>query len=453
MVFLLILAVLVSTGIAFLTGSTSIAISLLFFMTLGTAISFWLSTGNTKDSQNLVRIFLAVYSIYALFSVIGYLDFKAINDFFLNPDQVDFYGFGNILSKNENFSQIFQECFVLRIHEENEAAYFIFGSIGFIANKYFDGNSILLQSLHVSFLAMILNLFLYRTILFHTHRAQALNYTLLFAFFSPLIFYSPWILRDVHIALLYAMGIYIMHTRFTIKRLLLFIPLIIITLEFRLEMGLFYFFMPVFYIYFRGKHSHNYKILLPSFIFIGIALLGLVLNFLIDSINSALGSFEGYSNYTEENLGEGLGAMLYELPEGLKQIAIVLFSQITPFPAWGKFLVSDTIYEYVISFIECSGAIFWSCIFLFMCFSFANGKIRKQLSKENIVVLIIVLAFLLGNSSEMNTRRILCIYPLIFILYLNIRQMLPNSKRRHYSYSSVAVYSALSLIYFYIKYS
>ncbi len=244
-----------------------------------------------------------------------------------------------------------------------------------------------------------------------------------------------------------------MHTRFSIKRLLLFIPLIIVTLEFRLEMGLFCFFMPVYYIYFRGKKHKNYKFIFTSLIFIGIAVLGLILNFLMSSISSALGSFEGYSNYTEENLGEGLGAMLYQLPAGVKQLAITLFSQITPFPAWGKFLVSETNYEYVISFVQFCGAIFWSYIFLFMSFSFTNSKVRKKLSKENIVVLIIVLIFLMGNSSEMNTRRILCIYPLIFILYLNIRQMLPNRKRMYYSYSSLALYSALSVVYFFVKYS
>ncbi|MEB8329864.1 hypothetical protein OO009_10905 [Flavobacteriaceae bacterium KMM 6897] len=450
---LLLLAVIVSGGIILITSSTSIAISLLFFITLGTGMSYWLSNGNSKDTKNLLNIFYAVYAIYALFSVVGYLDYVEINDFFLFNDQMPFYEFGDILSENASISQIFQDCFIHRIHEENEAAYFVFGVIGFVANTYFDGNSIFLQSLHISFLAMVLNLFLYKIILFHTNRGEALKYTLLFAFFSPLLFYSPWILRDIHIALLFAIGIYIMHTQFSIKRLLLFIPLIVVTLEFRLEMGLFCFFMPVYYIYFRGKKHRNYKLLVASFIFIGIAVSGLALNFLIRSIDETLGSFEGYSNYTEENLGDGLGAMLYELPAGLKQIAITFFSQITPFPAWGKFLVSETIYEYVIAFVEFCGAVFWSCLFLFMAFSFTSSRVRKNLSKENIVVIIIILAFLLGNSSEMNTRRILCIYPLIFIIYLNIRQMLPKRKRMYYSNSSIALYSALSVIYFFVKYA
>ncbi|MEG3658753.1 hypothetical protein V5097_15190 [Arenibacter palladensis] len=453
MVILLLATILVSAGVVLFTGSTSIAISLLFFLSLGTGISFWISKDIKQDTQNLLKILYAVFSVYVLFSVIGYLDYITINDFFLFVDQTHFYEAGDILSKNASIAQIFHDCFVLRIHEENEAAYFIFGIIGFMSNTYFDDNNILLQSLHISFLAMLLNLFLYKTLIYYTDRTQALRYTLLFAFFSPLFFYSPWILRDVHIAFLYAVGIYLMHTRFTITRLLLFIPLIIITFEFRLEMGLFYLVMPLYYIYFRGKQHKHYKLLFTSLIFIGIGVLGLALNFLITSINETLRSFEGYSNYTEENLGDGLGGMLYKLPMGLKQIAITFFSQITPFPAWGKFLDATTIYEYVIAFAEFCGAIFWSYLFLFMCFSFTNKKVRKNLSKENIAILLIALVFIMGNSSEMNTRRILCIYPLIYIVYINIRQWLPFKKQIAYSNSSIALYSALSVIYFFVKYS
>ncbi|MEH6769286.1 hypothetical protein [Maribacter arcticus] len=453
MILLLMFAVLVSAGIILLTGSTSIASSLLFFVSLGTGISFRLSKGNNKDVQNLIKIFFSAYSIYILFALVSYLDYIKIGDFFLNPDQVYFYEASDSLSKSVSIFQIFHDCFVLRIHEENEGAHFTFGFIAYIAETYFDGNSIFLQSLHISFLAILLNLFLYKIIRFHTSCAKAFKYTLLFAFFSPLFFYSPWILRDIHISFLYTIGIYLMHTQFTIKRLLLFIPLIIITLEFRLEMGLFYFFMPVYYFYFRGKKHRNYKFLAASFIFISIAVSGLLLNFLMSSLNETLKSFEGYSSYTEENLGDGLGAMLYQLPVGIKQLSITVFSQITPFPAWGKFLVSETFYQHIISFVEFCGAIFWSCLFLFIAFGFTNNRVRKNLSKENIVVIIIILAFLLGNSSEMNTRRILCIYPLIFIIYLNIRKMLPKKKLIEYSISSIALYSALSIIYFFVKYS
>lgn len=452
MIILFLIAVMVSAGVTLYTGSTSIAVSLLLFLSVGTGISFWVSKDNIQDTQNLLKIFFAVFCAYVLFSFVGYLDFKTINGFFLYSDQPHFYEIGDALSKKNSISQIFHDCFVLRIHEENEAAYFVFGLIGYMANTYFDGNNVFLQSLHISFLAVLLNLFLYKTLICYTYRTQALRYTLLFAFFSPLFFYSPWILRDIHIAFLYAVGIYLMHTQFSINRLLLFIPLIIITFEFRLEMGLFYLVMPLYYLFFQGKQYRHYKLLFTSLIFIGIGVLGLALNFLITSINETLRSFEGYSNYTEENLGDGLGAMLYELPMGLKQIAITLFSQITPFPAWGRFLDATTIYEYIIALVECCGAIFWSYLFLFMCFSYTYKKVRKNLSKENIALLLIAIVFIMGNSSEMNIRRILCIYPIIYIIYINIRQRLPNKKQIAYSNSSIALYTALSVIYYFVKY-
>lgn len=452
MVLLICLALITSIGISVLSSSLSVGISLFLFMIFGNQLSHYFSARNRKETRDLLLVFYSVYTVYILFSIVAYLDFLQLGDFFLFPDQNDYYRVGSVLGESNSITQIFYECFVQRIHYEGEGAYFFFGTIAYVANNYFDGNSILLQSLHVSFLAIIINIFVYKILVFHTSRDKAFKSSLIFAFFSPLFFYSPWILRDIHITLLYAIGIYLMHTRFSIKRLLLYIPLIVITLEFRLESGVFFLVLPLFYLYFRGRKYRYFRELFTGLLVVGLIFIGVIINFLSSSLESTLASFQSYSSYTEDNLGDGLGALLYKLPVGLKQLAITLFSQISPFPPWGKFLESTTIYEMVISLVRFCGAVYWSCIFLFLCLSLTMKDIRNRINKENLALFLILFTFLLGNSSEMNIRRILCVYPLIFILYVNIKEMIEMKKRVFISNMAIMIYSLLAVTYFAIKY-
>ncbi len=250
---LLSLAILISFGITLLTGNPSIGASFLSFLLLGSILSFLLGRNDKAQRNNLLKIFYVTYSTYLLYAGIVYLSYKEINGFFLYPDQQSFYGIGESLSKRSSISQIFYRCFIQRAHLEQEGAYFLFGSIGYIANNYFDGNSVLLQSIYISFLAILSSLFIYKTLVYYVSNKQAFNYTLCFILLSPIFYYSPWILRDVHIAFLFSLGIYLIHTRFSTSRLLLFIPLILITIQFRTETGLFVLFMPFLYLYFQGK--------------------------------------------------------------------------------------------------------------------------------------------------------------------------------------------------------
>lgn len=94
----------------------------------------------------------------------------------------DFYESGNYLSQFTSIKDIFNACFVERIHIETECAYFIFGTISFLANRFLDGNSIFLQSIFVSYFAILTNLFVYKTLSFYVLPKKALKYTLIYSF-------------------------------------------------------------------------------------------------------------------------------------------------------------------------------------------------------------------------------------------------------------------------------
>jgi hypothetical protein len=325
-----------------------------FILLTGSLLCYLLSKGKQIVEKNLLVIFFLNFTFYLLYAVIVYYSYIEQNDFFLFSDQETFYESGNYLSQFTSIKDIFNACFVERIHIETECAYFIFGTISFLANRFLDGNSIFLQSIFVSYFAILTNLFVYKTLSFYVLPKKALKYTLIYSFLTPIFFYSPWILRDIHIAFLFSIGIYLIHTPFSIKKLLLFIPLIIITAEFRLEHGFFYLVFPLLYILLQGRNHPNYKIIIKFFIIIAIVFSAVIINAILPKLYSIQEGLKRYVMYTEEAINyQGLGHYLYELPFGIKQIAIIIYSQISSFPPWAILTESSSF-----------------SLFLFPCFFF-----------------------------------------------------------------------------------
>ena len=419
-----------------------------FILLTGSLLCYLLSKGKQIVEKNLLVIFFLNFTFYLLYAVIVYYSYIEQNDFFLFSDQRTFYESGNYLSQFTSIKDIFNACFVERIHIETEGAYFIFGIISFLADRYLDGNSILLQSICVSYFAILTNLFVYKTLSFYVLPKQALKYTLFYALLTPIFFYSPWILRDIHIAFLYSIGIYLIHTSFSIKKLLLFIPLIIITAEFRLEHGFFYLVFPLLYILLQGRNHPNYKVIIKLFLIIALVFSGVIINAILPKLNSIREGLSRYELYTEEALNyQGLGHYLYELPVGIKQIAIIIYSQISSFPPWAIIEKSSSFLTFIIGVIKFIVSVYWSLVFFFIVYSSFFKKSRMLFSKNMIIYLTIVFLFFLLNTSNMNDRRLIALYPLIYVVYVYLRNSLSNINIKKLNIYSVSTYTILILIY------
>ena len=353
----------------------------------------------------------------------------------------------------KSVGQIFEQCFIERVHREQEGAYFIFGTIGFFANKIFDGNSVLLQSLHVSFLAVLVNLFVFKILCRHLDSSKAFKSAVLFAFFSPLFYYSPWILRDIHIVLLYVISFFIFNTDFNFKRLLLFIPLVLITLEFRFEHGVFLTFFPFLYFLLKGRSKYQYQTSVLVFSVFGVLFAGLIGFYFWSSANVIFSTLDRYSTATEESLSDGFSAYLYNLPVGLKQIAIVLHSQFTPLPPWGNFFIGKSLSQKISGLILIINTSFWSCVFLYLFYYFLVVKnVKYRLSRPLLFLLGVVVVFLVANSANMTVRRILVVYPILFLVFVSLKNEIVASKSKRIMRFSALTYTALLTLYLIVKY-
>lgn len=426
----------------------SILFSFFFFL----VIIFLLCLILFRDSEQIRACKIAYLSLfsYAVFTCIAYFGFVKEGMFFVYPDQGTFFSESQYLGDFNSLYQIFDACFIHPVYVENSGAYFTFGSIAYIANSYFDGNSIFLQMIHVAFLASLITVFVFRILLFFVAETSAYRGTICYAFCSYIFYFSPWLLRDIHIALLYAIGLSILFSEFKVYRLIILCVLLFLTLFFRLENGLFMVFMPLLYLYEQTKRN---KILHYSFIILLLVVGVIISSVIFSQLLFLQGSFERYVEYTQNSAEEssGLGKYIFRLPSGIKQLVSVLYSQITPFPSWTMALQATNLFQFLTGCIQMIAPAFWFLVwFCVVKAMYALEEYRKGLPPILLYSGLAFLLFLFANSSNIMPRRLFCMYPVLYLFFVIAREKYPLYVRETIRQGGL-VYLMLCLVYLVIK--
>ena len=429
----------------------TIIVLYLFFILSCFCISY-LFFDTIAQRKIALKIFFLSSFLYFLFSFFAYWAYTVNNNcFFQYPDQDNFYEMSQYLGELPNVKSIFDDCFtnqVYRLLTENQGAYFYSGLLSYVANHYLGGNNVLFQILNVSFLAALIPVFVFRILLSFVSIRRAFLSSVVFIFCSYVFYYSPWILRDIHIALLYSIGLSILYTPFKVYRLLLLCILSFITFYFRAEHGLFMLFMPLLYVYEQTKKN---KIVHYSLIGISIVIIMGLSIIIIPEIMAIQKTLNSYQEFTQDAAEEGgLGKYIYRLPMGLKELVAVLYSQMSPFPSWGGIVNAKNFPQLIIGLVQIIAPAFWFIVW-FCVIQILRCKDYRSLL-PNILILsgFIFLAFLIANSSNINPRRLICMYPVFYIFYVIAKENYPfymakNMKR------GVGIYFILCIVYLFIK--
>ena len=449
--FSVILLLFLFVIILIFSNSSAIAFSFFFFLSIGGLIISLIGL-NKSNKIRLCKLFLFITPFYLLYAFIAYLGYCYLGDFYLFPDQGYFYENSNLLAKSNSIRQIYILCFVDNIHYETEGAFFLFGSIGYFANKFFDGNSVLLQIIFTSFFAIYSSLYLFQVISSQVKESKAFKYTLNFALFSPLFFYSPWLLRDVHIGLLYLVGFYLIYRKFNALNFLYFYIVFAILIQFRPGHGLFFLTFPIVHLIINKNKSKFIKSFLPLVILASVFIFAFVFYKRFDEIMYSVDEYNKYSKYTEGKLNSGFGAKLYGLPTGVKQLALIINSQITPLPPWVNISFTSNFFIVIVGFISMITAVYWSRISIFIMLSLTRLKRLFLLPFNLRILLILGIVFLLLNTSNIDVRRIMAIYPIFFLCYISLNESeLIISGIKKNRKNSLIIYVTLLLLYVIFK--
>lgn len=285
-----------------------------------------------------------------------------------------------------------------------------------IGNLNLDGSSVYYMTMAQTLWGVLCSVILYR-IIARLRLKKSVKYAVSFSCCSLYLFYSSVIIRDITVSLFFLYALDYLTQDFKFRRLIYLIVFGFVVWGVRLYSGLFYFIFPLCYVVLWLTKNSSKRVTIVSLILLGTSVLPIVAVTSIGEQTQA--EMEGYEEFTMGRNENGLFNKLANLPPGIKQVALTLFSQIAPFPPHGLLFKSGNFSQAYMGVDH----IVYECFWFFVFFTFAylcivNNR-YKLLHREEIILLIIALLYIVVNTAHPDIRRMMPVYPIIYLLYLN----------------------------------
>ena len=340
-------------------------------------------------------------------------------------DEYKFWKLSETLSGYPSVKSILVDCFINRNvggFIENQGYVFYIGILAYIAETFLDGNNLLYQFMGSVLFGSLFSIVLYKIFLLYIDGKKAFKYVLLFSLCSVVFSYGFLFLRDVVILFFYASIQYIVLRKFTVRNLVGLILLSFIVFQLREEHGLFSLVFIAYYIY---KAFRKIKVL------VWLLLLCLPVVFFVyfgTYFDSSVSSMEHYTEFTAEQakFADGLSLYIFKLPPVIKEVVLFFYSAVSPVPPWKQLFASMNLFDGIVSLHVIVYTIFWYIVF-YSTFKWLvlDGRI-KQLPVDMIWLSGIAVLFIVLNLSNPAHRRLMAVYPVIYLAYCLVKEKIPR---------------------------
>lgn len=449
--FFLLLGLVAATSTFFATSSTATLLFSFFIYFVGVLTSW--CAGRRSGRHEVISLFCLVFTAYVFLAINHYLGYSSDWGGFAQ-DWRDEYKFYQMAVQNEHLSvpEIFKKSFVDRAYLEYGGYVFYISALSSLAFQWFDGNHLLLQFLGTVAFGALTTIFVFKSIELYVDRRRAFWFTLMFMLCSVFVLYSYTLLRDVLIAFFYSVGFYLaLVSRFRRSYFVVLVMVVVnaVLWELRFESGLFFSLITLYASYqvFKGNAL--------ALGVLGVLALFLFLAVLYSNVLDAVSALDNYSQFTLDKTGEkedSFAKYLYQLPSGIKHAAILLNSQIQPFPSWGAAQAANNVYQFAGGVVQVIASYFWFVVFVSLVFWLADGRYYRIIPPELKFLGLVCVVFILLNTANMTSRRIMCVYPVLYLIYV---YFLTNvvSKRSAYRALGLAamIYMFMVVVYLLAK--
>lgn len=405
---------------------------------------------DTTKQQSSYTIFLAFYLVYGCYMMITNELFihDPFKDIFYAKDSVTFYTYIDKVAGTKSLEEIGK--YYSNDFFSNDWKGFAYFStvIAFIA-KGIDTNSLLLQKLQIVACSSAVLVILYNLLANYITDEYSTRMTVIYGFLSYNFFYSAIYLRDVHIGLFFGLYFLLIVFRKGFVGIFYCLALTVIIFFFRPEHGYFSVSFLMAYVYLlvtdkNNKTANKFKI--PILILLVLPAIS-QLAVLQDGLNTIQSTSDSYRDFSTSSAGLGsFGSQLLRLPFGIRHIAVGLFSQTLPFPFYA-------VWEENMFFLPWSiAAIFWFIVWVVIIYT-AVMKPRNPLFKfkELNILFLIAVILILGASANADTRRIMSVYPVVFVIFSGGILSLVKAKRKQLIAGGLLFYFTLIFAYALIK--
>lgn len=441
--------------IALLTIVISVSIASFFMCVLTIVIGYVLTFKLAENKEERVMIECSTLFSFVIVTFLVLMQWFSIDmdiGSFANPDN-DHYKFF-VASQDgvaaNSVKDIFTHCINGTTYPENGGYYFLIQTIAFVAARYFDGNCILLQQLGSSAFFVWTSAFFCKILIRHCSADKVNLYVFYYFAFCPLILHSLGIHRDPHIAFFYMMIIYLSLCKKTsISTLVCQLGIAFVLYYFRQQHGLF----AVSFVAFSllvAKTKSKWMLITVVVLLIGVIGTTMIYNFIGDNLKDTNEYYDSYRELALDGLDSGIGRFVYMLPTPVKEVAQIIVLQMK-FPPWGAIESANNFFAFIIGVENLLVGVFWFYIFvslIILLFKYGYSQLPKTLRYG----LVFIAIFLLLNSSNLDSRRVVCMYPFMFLPYLYFKENIASRNflqmvRNRY----IFIYLSLCVTYIIVK--
>ncbi len=439
-----VLSILLLSIVA-LEGSLAPIVMFSFMLVFTAVLIIILSKDEILLKLKLFIFFFSLYVLYVLIQHYIFLTYSPTKLPFYFVDEPKFYSFSKLavpyLTGDKDFFELFSN-WRLPLHDLPLHAVFS-GYIAYFSMMIDGSNSILIQKLLSPFFGGLLLLFLYLTIKYQFKDTKfALNATFTYGLLSAVFMYSTPMLRDIDVALAYMIFFYIFLQKFSFIRLALLFLVAFLTVYLRVESGMVLYGLLLLYVYFYVRTINNKSIKLIFYILMTVLFSFVVMLMYKKVMGKIVSVDEAYTSMGIVRSSSGSIALLFDkLPFGLSHTAKFAFSQMKPFPFLGA----------IDRPLEAISGLLWPFIFIMMIYAIVRKDIRIKMDEKIKYLLIVSIVILLLMSSGAVVRRLMSVYPVIYIVSLYVFFIVPKDETmKRFAYYTFGIFS-LNVIYYLMK--
>lgn len=427
------------------TGLYSSVIGLFFLI----IISFLYSSliGGREAKKLRLKVWFIVTVVYSISALIVSQSFD-VNNFFMLSDPCRYLANA---AGSQTLQYSIEELFVnsyLNLADDNGLYNLLIAYWGAFCNLKLDGTtSFAITQISVLF-GILSAVTLFRILSNEFPSSKAFKYTIAFSLLSLFHFYSLVIVRDICISLFYLLSFEVVQKKFSIKGLVLLIIYMLLAWGFRLYSGLFMIAFIAYYIYKTIAKTKAKYIIIPFFIFI-------VGYFVISSMFVVEQSVEEIKLANEETLdrGGGLVMKLLTLPPVIKQIVMLFFTQIAPFPPTSSLMEASSVSQLYMSILVIIYEIWWFLIAYTMFYVLLGKRYITKIEFNDAILLLIAVTLIIATSSHPDIRRMMPVYPIIYYEYLKLKSTTFSPAWYRKTRKNLAIiYVGLLLVYTVLKF-
>lgn len=444
-----LLGVITVAGLgAFWDENLSVLVLSLLFAGVGVMVSYILNLrGDKKNSIYIFLLFFAIYMAYNLIVLVYLINFYGLS--YIKGDEEWFYWTSNdvyiMLKNGHGFTD------VANIDQYGDAygAVYLYGRIAYLAHIYGE-NSIYVQKVGVSFIAALIPMAMYGISRLYLHEKTSIIVAIIYGSLSFVPFFASTLLRDIHIALMYVLAMYIILQRFSWLNLFILIVVTIFSYTLREQTGVFMVgFISIYLFAFIERFIENRNI--KTFIYL---ILLLILGLTVYSIDALWEMFNqiatSSAQRSQESASSGsMGAKIAKLPIPFNAIALFGFGQIQPFPPGLIFKIGHK------DFLELTfliAGIAWFYGWVFLLYGILKAKVLQTLDLKLLLMFSFSLIYILLISIiEFSARRQMAVYPIIFLVMVMSYLKTPETVRTKIWVGVTMIYTSLVLILNYMK--